>query len=100
MAAALWGARIPASILLAQCEAFIADGRLDEAMSLADEHAPDADRTPDRLRWQGQYVRGLIHAIRGDAPGAIEEWQRLVHARDRRGCPRARSAPVGGRGTG
>jgi DNA-binding NarL/FixJ family response regulator len=52
------------------CELRIAAGRLDEALSIADEHLPDDERSAIPARFVGACVRGKVAAWRGDAVAA------------------------------
>jgi ATP/maltotriose-dependent transcriptional regulator MalT len=80
-----WGSRPPAAIVLIQGQLYVAAGDLDSAMSLVDTQVPDEDQTPERWRWAGQYIRGLVLALRGDTPAAIEQWERFLLASEQRG---------------
>jgi DNA-binding CsgD family transcriptional regulator len=80
-----WGSRRPAAMVLIQCQLLIAAGDLDTAMSLVNTQVPDEDQTPERWRWAGYYVRGLILAMRADTPAAIEQWERFLFASEQRG---------------
>jgi DNA-binding CsgD family transcriptional regulator len=80
-----WGSRRPAALVLIQCQLLIAAGDLDTAMSLVDTEVPDEDQTPERWRWAGYYIRGLVLALRGDTPAAIEQWERFLFASEQRG---------------
>jgi DNA-binding CsgD family transcriptional regulator len=80
-----WGARPPAAMVLIQCQLLVAAGDLDSAMSLVNTQVPDEDQTPERWRWAGYYIRGLVFALRADAPAAIEQWERFLFASEGRG---------------
>jgi ATP/maltotriose-dependent transcriptional regulator MalT len=72
-------------MVLIQCQLLIAAGDLDTAMSVVDTQVPDEDQTPERWRWAGYYIRGLVLAMRGDTPAAIEQWERFLFASEQRG---------------
>ncbi|HSZ39907.1 MAG TPA: LuxR family transcriptional regulator [Trebonia sp.] len=54
-----------------QCELLIANGNLDEARRIADEHLPDEPDQPIRSRFMGASLRGKASAWAGDAATAV-----------------------------
>jgi DNA-binding CsgD family transcriptional regulator len=66
-----------------RCELLIASGRLDEAVSLVDEHLPDRDDCPADERFVGALVRGQVAVWRSDADGVIRHLERAGWCADR-----------------
>jgi DNA-binding NarL/FixJ family response regulator len=56
----------------------IAAGRLDEAVSLADEHLSDREDVPAPSRFIGECIRGSVNRWRGDAAGAARHFERAA----------------------
>jgi DNA-binding CsgD family transcriptional regulator len=68
-----------------RCELLIAQGDLDQALSVADEHLPDTETVPVAARFVGCYVRGKVHAWRGAPATAAGQFERAAWCADQRG---------------
>ena len=68
-----------------RCELLIAAGRLDEAVSLADERLPDDGSRPESVRCFGACVRGKVSVWRGDAATAVRHFELAAWCADQRG---------------
>ncbi|HSZ39906.1 MAG TPA: AAA family ATPase [Trebonia sp.] len=71
----------------------IADGELDEALRLTDEHLPDSADQPARSRFMGAALRGKISAAAMDAAGIVRNMELAARFADEVGHlePGARS---------
>jgi DNA-binding CsgD family transcriptional regulator/tetratricopeptide (TPR) repeat protein len=68
-----------------RCELLIANGNLDEALSLVDEHLPDTEQVPVPSRFVGCYVRGMVSSWLGDPAAAASQFERAVNYAEQRG---------------
>ena len=65
-----------------RCDLLIGDGKLDEAIQLADEHMPDDGSVTIVARFFGACVRGIVSAWRDDAEAAVHHLERAARHAD------------------
>jgi DNA-binding CsgD family transcriptional regulator len=68
-----------------RCELLIADGDLEAALALADQHLPQDPGQPAASRFLGALVRGRVASWRDDPAGAVHWFERAAASADEGG---------------